>query len=43
MANDGDEIALVAGFDAQNAEAVLEVMERDAVDQPRQEFGRARR
>src|SRR5271166_2686842 len=31
-ANDGDEIALPAGFDTQNAEAVLGVMERDAVD-----------
>jgi hypothetical protein len=43
MANEGDEIALAAGFDTQNAEAVLGVMERDAVDQPRQEFDRARR
>jgi hypothetical protein len=34
MANEGDEIALAAGFDTQNAEAVLGVMERDAVDQP---------
>ena len=32
VANEGDEIALPAGFDPQHAEAVLGVMERDAVD-----------
>jgi hypothetical protein len=34
MANDGDQITLTSGFDAQNAEAVLGVVKRDAVDQP---------
>jgi hypothetical protein len=34
MANDGDQITLTASFDTQNAEAVLRVVERDAVDQP---------
>jgi hypothetical protein len=32
MANDGDEIALAAGFDAQNAEAVVGVVEGHPVD-----------
>jgi hypothetical protein len=32
MANDGDQITLTSGFDAQNAEAVLGVVKRDAVD-----------
>ena len=41
MADEGDEIALAAGFDTQNAEAVLGVVESDAVDQPCQELGRA--
>jgi hypothetical protein len=40
MADYGDEIALAAGFDTQNAEAVLGVVERDPVDQPSQDFGR---
>ena len=40
MADDGDEIALAAGFDAQHAEAVLGVVERDPVDQPSQDLGR---
>jgi hypothetical protein len=35
-----DEIGLAAGFDTQNAEAVLGVVECDAVDQPSQDFGR---
>ena len=43
MTDEGDEIALAAGFDTQNAEAVLGVVERDAVDQPRQELGRSAR
>jgi len=43
VANDGDEIALAAGFDTQNAEAVLGIVERDAVDQARQDLRRARR
>jgi hypothetical protein len=38
MANDGDQITLTSGFDAQNAEAVLGVVKRDAVDQPGQDF-----
>ena len=40
MADEGDEIALAAGFDTQNAEAVLGIVERDAVDQPGQDLGR---
>jgi hypothetical protein len=40
MANEGDEIALAAGFDRQNAEAVLGVVERNPVDQPSQDLGR---
>jgi hypothetical protein len=38
MADDGDQIALPACFDPQNAEAVLRVVKRDAVDQPGQDF-----
>ena len=37
------EIALAAGSDTQNAEAVLGIVERDAVDQARQDLRRARR
>src|SRR5207248_448467 len=33
MADEGDQVALAAGFDTQNAEAVLGVVERDTVDQ----------
>ena len=33
VADEGDEVALAAGFDTQNAEAVLGVVERDPVDQ----------
>jgi hypothetical protein len=40
MANESNEIALAAGFDTQNAEAVLGVVERDPVDQPGQDLGR---
>jgi hypothetical protein len=40
MANEGDEIALAAGFDTQNAEAVLGVVERDPVYEPSQQLGR---
>jgi hypothetical protein len=43
MADEGNEIALTAGFDPQNAEAVLGIVERDAVDQARQDLRRARR
>jgi hypothetical protein len=43
MANDGDEIALAAGFDAEHAEAVLGVMEGDAVDQSREDLRRTHR
>ena len=39
MAKDGDQIALAAGFDPQHAEAVLVVVERDALDQPGQDLG----
>jgi hypothetical protein len=34
MPNEGDEIALPAGFDTQNAEPVLGVVECDPVDEP---------
>jgi len=43
MANDGDEIALTAGFDTQNTEAVLIVVECDALDQTGQNLGRRTR
>ena len=43
MSDDGDEIALATSFDTQNAEAVLGVVERDAVDQPSQDLGRGAR
>jgi hypothetical protein len=39
MANDGDQITLTSGFDAQNTEAVLGVVKRDAVDQTGQNLG----
>ena len=42
MPDDRDEIALASGFDAQHAEAIVGVMERDAVDQPSQDLGGAR-
>jgi hypothetical protein len=35
MADESDEIALASRFDAQDAEAVLRVVECDAVDQAR--------
>jgi len=43
MPDEGDEIALATGFDPQHAEAVVGVMEGDAVDQARQDLRRARR
>ena len=43
MANDGDEIALAAGFDPQHAKTVLGVVEGDAVDETGQDLSRARR
>jgi len=43
MADEGDEIALAAGFDPQHAEAILGVMEGDAVDQAGQNLRRAYR
>jgi hypothetical protein len=43
MANEGDEIALTAGFDPQHAEAILGIVERDAIDQAGQDLRRARR
>src|SRR5215471_20875717 len=41
MSDEGNEIALATGFDPQNAEAVVGVMEGDAVDQARQDLRRA--
>ena len=43
MADEGDEIALAAGFDAQHAKAVVGVVERDAVDKACQNFRGAHR
>ena len=43
VADDGDEVALPPGFDLQDAEAVLEVVKGDAVDQPGQDLGRGAR
>ena len=43
MSDDGDEIALATSFDTQNAEAVLGVVEGDAVDQPSKDLGRGAR
>jgi hypothetical protein len=43
MADEGDEIALAAGFDTQNAEPVLGVVECDPVDPPSQDLGRGAR
>src|SRR6516225_433703 len=43
MPDQGDEIALATRFDAEHAEAVVGVMEGDAVDQPRQNLRRAHR
>ena len=40
MAKDRDQVALPAGFDAQDAEAVLLVVECDAFDQTGQDLGR---
>jgi hypothetical protein len=34
LTEDGDQVALAAGFDAQHAEPVLFVMEGDALDEP---------
>jgi hypothetical protein len=41
MADQGDEIALASGLNAQDTKAVLGIVERDAVDKPRQDLGRA--
>jgi hypothetical protein len=39
VADEGDEITLTASFDTQDAKAIFGVVERDAVDQPGQDFG----
>ncbi len=39
MTEDGDQVALTAGFDAQDAEAVLVVVEGDALDEAGQDLG----
>ena len=39
VTEDGDQVRLAAGFDAQHAEPVLFVVKRDAVDQPGQDIG----
>ena len=39
VTEDGDQVALAAGFDAQHAEPVLFVMEGDALDEPGQDLG----
>ena len=38
VADDGDQVAVAARLDAENAEAVLGVVERDALDEARQNF-----
>ena len=38
VADDGDQVAVAARLDAENAEAVLGVVERDALDKARQHF-----
>src|SRR5712671_1781544 len=43
VAEDGDQVALPAGFDTQDAEAVLVVVEGDALDQTGQSLGRSAR
>jgi len=43
MPDEGDEIALASRFDAQHAEAVVGVVEGDAVDQAGQNLRRAYR
>jgi hypothetical protein len=40
VAKNGDLVALAPGFDAQHAEAVLFVVERDALDKAGQDLGR---
>src|SRR5215831_10326133 len=42
MADESDEIALASRFDPQHAKAVVRIVERDAVDQSRQDLRRAR-
>jgi len=39
MPDDGDQIALSAGFDTQHAEAVLGIVKGDAIDQTGQDLG----
>jgi len=39
MANEGDEIAVAESFDPQDAEAVLHVVEGDALDQTGKKLG----
>src|SRR5262249_22226548 len=39
VTEDGDQVALATGFDAQHAEPVLFVMEGDALDEPGQDLG----
>jgi len=39
VAENSDQIALAAAFDAQHAEAVIRVMKGQAVDQARQNLG----
>src|SRR5215472_1946557 len=41
MADESDEIALASRFDPQHAEAVLGIVERDTVDEARQDLRRA--
>ena len=38
MADDGDEIALAARLDPQNAETILVIMERHSLDEAGEEF-----
>src|SRR5712671_4192979 len=43
VAEDGDQVALPAGFDAEHAEAVLVVVEGDALDEAGQDLRRTHR
>jgi hypothetical protein len=43
MADNGDRVALAAGFDAEHAEAIVRVVEGDPVNESRQDLRRAHR
>jgi len=43
IADDRDQVALPASFDTQDAKSALRIVKGDALDQPGQDLGRARR